>query len=195
MAHKLRIKRGLITNLPSLEQGELALTTDTGSVRLWAGTASGNIQVGGPGLKPGSHSHVLSGTEITGTLPVAKGGTGITSNPSLLVNLASTTAASVFATSPRPGVTGTLAISHGGTGLTAAPSMLINLASTTATSIFTASPRPGVTGTLPIARGGTGATSAAAARTALGAMHLAGTGTTAPSASLGVDGDIYIQYV
>ena len=55
---------------------------------------------------------------ITGTLSIAHGGTGITSNPSLLVNLDSTTAGSVFATSPRPGVTGILPVANGGTGQT-----------------------------------------------------------------------------
>lgn len=57
-------------------------------------------------------------TSCTGTLTVAKGGTGITSNPSMLVNLGSTTAASVFAASPRPGITGTLGLGNGGTGAT-----------------------------------------------------------------------------
>lgn len=51
-----------------------------------------------------------------GTLAVARGGTGVTANPSMLVNLASTTAASVFAASPRPGVTGILPVANGGTG-------------------------------------------------------------------------------
>lgn len=54
----------------------------------------------------------------SGTLEIIRGGTGITSNPSMLINLGSTSAASVFATSPRPGVTGTLSITHGGTGTT-----------------------------------------------------------------------------
>lgn len=54
------------------------------------------------------------------TIPVANGGTGITSNPSMLVNLASTSAASVFQASPRPGVTGTLPLSRGGLGATTA---------------------------------------------------------------------------
>ena len=57
-----------------------------------------------------------AGNITNGTLAVARGGTGITSNPSMLTNLGSTTAASVFATSPRPGVTGTLPIANGGTG-------------------------------------------------------------------------------
>lgn len=56
----------------------------------------------------------------SGTLGTARGGTGVTSNPSMLVNLGSTTAASVFATSPRPGVTGTLPLTNGGTGATTA---------------------------------------------------------------------------
>lgn len=36
----------------------------------------------------------------------------------MLVNLGTTSAASVFAASPRPGITGTLSIAHGGTGVT-----------------------------------------------------------------------------
>ena len=86
-------------------------------------------------MTPSAHTHaasdVTSGTlsadripglaasKITsGTLAVARGGTGVTANPSLLVNLASTSAASVFAASPRPGVTGTLPVARGGTGVT-----------------------------------------------------------------------------
>lgn len=64
-----------------------------------------------------SHNHAASNI-TSGTLPVARGGTGITSNPSMLVNLGSTSAASTFAASPRPGVTGTLPVARGGTGVT-----------------------------------------------------------------------------
>jgi len=49
-------------------------------------------------------------------IPVNKGGSGLTSNPSMLTNLASTAAAGIFQASPRPGVTGTLPIGNGGTG-------------------------------------------------------------------------------
>lgn len=59
-------------------------------------------------------------TNIEGTLPVSKGGTGVTSTPSLLTNLESTSASNPFASTPRPGVTGTLPISRGGTGATTA---------------------------------------------------------------------------
>lgn len=46
--------------------------------------------------------------DLSSILPVANGGTGLTTSPSLLINLASTSAASVFQASPRPGVTGKL---------------------------------------------------------------------------------------
>lgn len=55
---------------------------------------------------------------LTSALSVSYGGTGMTSNPSMLVNLGSTSAASVFAASPRPGITGTLGVANGGTGVT-----------------------------------------------------------------------------
>ena len=75
-----------------------------------------------------SSSHNHSATNITsGTLGVARGGTGVTSNPSMLVNLGSTTATGVFAASPRPGITGTLAVSHGGTGGTTSASARTNI--------------------------------------------------------------------
>ena len=90
------------------------------------------------------------------TIPITDGGTGIKVNPSMLVNLGSTAADTVFKASPRPGVTGTLSITNGGTGITNNPSMLVNLASTNAASVLATSPRPGVTGILPAANGGTG---------------------------------------
>lgn len=84
----------------------------------------------------------------------------LTDEPSMLVNLASTTAADVFEESPRPGVTGTLPISRGGTGYTSNPGILVNLASNLTASLFgSSSVTPGVTGTLPVTRGGTGTTS------------------------------------
>lgn len=71
------------------------------------------------GKAASSHNH--SAANITsGTLAVARGGTGVTANPSMLVNLASGSAAGVFASAPRPGVTGTLPVSKGGTGATSA---------------------------------------------------------------------------
>jgi hypothetical protein len=77
-------------------------------------------------------------SEVTGTLPIASGGTGTTSTT--FANLTTN-------------VTGTLPIANGGTGST----------STTFANLTT-----NVTGTLPIGNGGTNATTADGARTALG---------------------------
>ena len=84
------------------------------------------------GKADSSHNHA-AGNITSGTLGVARGGTGVTANPSMLTNLGSTTAASVFAASPRPGVTGTLPVANGGTGSTtaAAARTALGAASTT----------------------------------------------------------------
>ena len=58
--------------------------------------------------------------DANGTLPIEKGGTGLASSPSMLINLGSTTAANVLQVSPRPGVAGILPIANGGTGATTA---------------------------------------------------------------------------
>ena len=64
---------------------------------------------------------------VTGILQLGNGGTGITSNPSLLVNLASTNADNVFKATPRPGVTGKLPIANGGTNADNAATARANL--------------------------------------------------------------------
>ena len=72
------------------------------------------------------HNH--SADNITsGTLPVSRGGTGLTAAPSMLTNLGSTSASSPLQASPRPGVTGTLPIANGGTGAATASAALSNL--------------------------------------------------------------------
>jgi hypothetical protein len=91
-------------------------------------------------------------TGVTGTLPVANGGTGTTSTT--FANLTTN-------------VTGTLPIANGGTGTT----------STTFANLTT-----NVTGTLPVANGGTGATSLTANNVILGngtsAVQVVAPGTT-----------------
>lgn len=89
----------------------------TGSTSASAARSALGITPANIGAAASSHNH--SAANITsGTLAVARGGTGVTANPSLLVNLGSTSAASVFAASPHPGVTGTLPVARGGTGVT-----------------------------------------------------------------------------
>ena len=86
-------------------------------------TSSGNLTLGG------TLANVDLTTQVTGTLPIANGGTGSTSTT--YVDLTTN-------------VTGTLPIANGGTGST----------STTYVDLTT-----NVTGTLPVANGGTGITS------------------------------------
>ena len=75
------------------------------------------------------------GFTSSNVLSVSHGGTGLTSNPSMLVNLGSGNTSNVLSSSPRPGVTGTLPVSHGGTGATApGVDMLSNLGITFGTA-------------------------------------------------------------
>ncbi len=89
---------------------------------------------------------------VTGTLPIARGGTGLSTSPSALVNLESTAAANILQASPRPGVTGTLPVAKGGTGATTAAGALSNLgaapAYTYGTEDLTAGESELATGTL-----------------------------------------------
>lgn len=64
---------------------------------------------------------------LASPLPIVNGGTGLAAAPSMLTNLASTTAASPLQASPRPGVTGTLPIGRGGTGATTVTQAKANL--------------------------------------------------------------------
>lgn len=100
-----------------------------------------SIQTQLNGKAASTHKHSASDIN-SGTLGTARGGTGITSNPSMLVNLGSTNAASVFATSPRPGITGTLSVSHGGTGATSASAARTALGACSSNIIMVSSSQP-----------------------------------------------------
>ena len=97
-------------------------------------------------------------------VPVSKGGTGMTSNPSMLTNLGSASAAGVFQSAPRPGVTGTLPVSRGGTGVTTSGAIglkaypvgavYISYVSTSPASLFGGTWTP-ITGRFPYFNAGT----------------------------------------
>lgn len=98
----------------------LTISLNGTSQGAYNGSAAKSINITASSIGAATSGHVHAAGDITsGTLAVGRGGTGITANPSMLINLSSTSAASVFAASPRPGITGTLDISHGGTGATA----------------------------------------------------------------------------
>lgn len=104
----------------------MAYLDKTGLVYFW-----GKIKTLLAGKADTGHKHA-AGDITSGTLPIARGGTGLTSSPSMLVNLASTSADTVLEATPRPGVTGTLPIGNGGTGATTAAAARTNLGITPA---------------------------------------------------------------
>jgi hypothetical protein len=127
-----------------------------------AGSAGQVLQSNGASAPTwGAVPAVNLATGVTGTLPIANGGTGTTSTT--FVNLASN-------------VTGTLPVGNGGTGATTLTGVLRG----NGTSAFTAgnvSLTSEVTGTLPIANGGTGATTLAGANLPVTTANNTFTGT------------------
>ena len=93
-----------------------------------------------------------------GPLPLANGGTGLAASPSMLTNLAVTTAANVLQASPRPGVTGLLPLANGGTGVSIAATNAARALHIVANGTVVSA------GTLPVAAGGTGLASYTAQR-------------------------------
>lgn len=127
-------------------------------------------------------------TGVTGTLPVANGGTGVTTSTGSGSNVLSTSPTLVTPVLGTPssgtltsctglplttGVTGTLPVANGGTGVTTSTGSGSNVLSTSPTLVTPVLGTPssgtltsctglplttGVTGTLPVANGGTGVT-------------------------------------
>lgn len=186
------ITGGSITGITDLAiaDGGTGASTATAAINnlLPSQTSNANKYLQTDGTNVSWDAVSLSTSDITGTLPVANGGTGVTSstgtgsvvlsNSPTLVTPALGTPASGVATNLTglplsTGVTGTLPIANGGTGQTTANAAFNALAPSQATAsgkylksdgtntswdaldISTAD----ITGTLPVANGGTGVTS------------------------------------
>ena len=101
-----------------------------------ADTAASASSVAWSGVtgKPNLVTGYSKGSQYVPIYTNASGEAVACSSPSLLVNLASTSADTIFESGPRPGVTGTLKVGNGGTGTSTAPSAwgIIYAASTAA---------------------------------------------------------------
>jgi hypothetical protein len=96
----------------------------------------------------------LSSNVVTGTLPIAKGGTGATSYVNALAALGGLSSVNLASN-----VTGILPITKGGTGATSEVNALAALGGLSSVNLAS-----NVTGILPIANGGTGAVNVSGAR-------------------------------
>lgn len=106
-----------------INQGGTGKTTAT---EAWTALGGGDIGTK-TSLTAADIPNISTSKLTSGTLEVARGGTGLTAAPSMIVNLESTAAVSIFDATLSPGVTGTLPISQGGTEATAASQARQNL--------------------------------------------------------------------
>jgi hypothetical protein len=197
------------TGLASYAVGDLLFASTTTALSKLADVATGNALIsGGVGVAP-SYGKIGLTTHVSGTLPVANGGTGITSfgtgvATALAVNVGTAGAFVVNGGALGTPSSGTLTNATGlpvatgisGLGTSVATALAVNvgtagafvvnggaLGTPSSGTLTNATGLPlttGVTGTLPVANGGTGLT----AGTSGGVLYYSATGTLASSAAL-----------
>lgn len=148
------------TSPSTLTRGTLRASSTGSRVSFSAGTKRVFI------ISPTNYIN-LSGTDVTGVLPVANGGTGANNATDARTALGAGTVTSVGGTGTVNGITLTGTVTSSGNLTLGGTLTGVNLTTQ-------------VTGVLPVANGGTGANNATDARTALGAgtvTSVSGTGT------------------
>jgi hypothetical protein len=161
------------TGLTSYTTGDLIYANSSSSLAKLLDVDVGNVLIsGGVGANP-SYGKVGLTTHVSGTLPVASGGTGATTLTGY-VKGTGTTAMTAAATVPVADISGTLPVASGGTGATTLTGYVKGTGTTAMTAAATV-PVADISGTLPVASGGTGATTLTG--------YVKGTGTTAMTAA------------
>ena len=164
------------TGQSSYAVGDLLYASTTTALSKLADVATGNALLsGGVGTAPAWGKVGLT-THVSGTLPVASGGTGAVTLTGY-VKGTGTSAVTAAATVPVADISGTLTVAQGGTGAVT----LTGYVKGTGTSAVTAAatvPVADISGTLTVAQGGTGAVTLTAGYLVKGA------GTSAVTASV-----------
>jgi hypothetical protein len=161
------------TGLTSYTIGDIVYANTSSSLAKLPDVAAGNVLIsGGIGVAP-AYGKVGLTTHVSGTLPVANGGTGLSSITGY-VKGTGTSALSESLTIPVADISGTLPVSKGGTGVTDAstgsggvvlstsPTLVTPILGTPTSGTLTSCTGlpiiDGTTGTLSVVRGGTGVT-------------------------------------
>ena len=169
------------TGQASYAVGDLLYASTTTALSKLADVVTGRALIsGGVGVAPAWGQIPLT-THVSGTLPVANGGTGGTTAALARAGLGAAASGANGDITSLTNLTTDLSVAQGGTGA----STLTGYVKGTGTTAMTASatiPVADLSGTLPVANGGTGGTTAALARTGLGA---AASGANTDITSLG----------
>ena len=204
------------TGFSSYAIGDLLYANTNSTLAKLSDVATGSALIsGGVGVAP-SWGKIALAAAVSGTLPVANGGTGVTTStgsgnvvlstsPTLVTPVLGTPSSGTLTSCTglplTTGVTGTLPVANGGTGVTTSTGSGNNVLSTSPTLVTPLLGTPtsgtltnctglplttGVTGTLPVANGGTGVTTSTGSGSNVLSASPALTGTpTAPTAAPG----------
>lgn len=164
----LSVAQGGIARTSYSAIGDLLYASATNATGVLADVATGNVLIsGGVGAAP-SYGKVGLTTHVSGTLPLANGGTNATTAALARTSLSAAQSGANTDITSLGGLTTALSIAQGGTAATTAALARTSLSAAQSGANTDITSLGGLTTALSIAQGGTSATTAALAATALG---------------------------